>query len=621
MATYSLKKSKKILLNSFQLYLRKVRGGEAAEELRMQLEELEQALLAKDRSRAAALALALTEQEQTAPVKGWLRKGLDLFVTLAFALGVAVLIRQMFFELYEVPTGSMRPTIREHDRLLVAKTTFGLNMPLSPSHLYFDPDLVQRGGIVTFTGAGMDIPGVDTRYFYLFPGKKQYVKRLIGKPGDLLYFYGGKIYGVDREGRDLSQELQSATFDKLHHIPFIDVEGRVTREEVGADGVTSVLLSQMHLPIARLSWDPASRHCAGSLLGTDGRALSYGDLWGIGNYAQARLLTKQEVARLYGPSSLKTMEEGLLYLELKHAPDLNHVAMREDGPGQIRPALHLETSLLPLQQQHLDRLFEALYTARFDVVGGRMVRYGGGVPSHLIQAVCPKIEGVPEGRYEWYEGKPVEVLTQGFTKELASDHPLNRRDAARLHLLFNSGIECLSRYLPVSAHQSALPSRFAYFYEGELYVMGAPVWKRGDPLLSSFVKREQIRAQMQAAPLLSNRYIPFLDGGAPLKSDGSLDLEKLERLGLRVPDHHYLVLGDNHAMSADSRDFGFVPEGNLRGAPECIFWPFSERTGPLKQPGYSWWSGPRGATWAALGLLLIGSAVRSRRKKRLPLPW
>ncbi len=621
MAAYSLRKSKKILFSCFQLYLRKVKSGEAAEELRLQLEELEQALLAKDRSRAGQLALALTQFEQTSSAKGWLRKAVDLFVTLAFALSVAVLIRQMLFELYEVPTGSMRPTIREHDRLLVAKTTFGLNTPLSPSHLYFDPDLVQRGGIVTFTGEGMDIPGVDTRYFYLFPGKKQYVKRLIGKPGDLLYFYGGKIYGVDRNGKDLSKELQGGSFEKLHHIPYIDVEGRVTREEVGAHGVTRLLLSQMHQPIAQLFWDPVSRQCSGKLVASDGAPLSYGELWGMGNYAQARLLTKQEVARLYGPSSLKTMEEGLLYLELKHSPDLNHVAMREDGPGQLRPALHLETSLLPLQQEHLDRMFGALYTARFDVVHGRMVRYGAGVPSQLIANVCPKIEGVPEGRYEWYEGKPVEVLTQGFTRELPSDHPLMQRNPARLHLLFNSGIECLSRYLPVSAHQSALPSRFAYFYEGELYVMGAPIWKRGDPLLTSFMKRETMRAEMQVAPLLSNRYLPFLDGGAPLKSDGTLDLAKLERTGLRVPDKHYLVLGDNHAMSADSRDFGFVPEGNLRGAPECIFWPFSERTGPLEQPGYSWWNGPRGAIWAALGLLLIGTAVRSSRRRRLPLRW
>ena len=32
-------------------------------------------------------------------------------------------------------------------------------------------------------------------YIFILSGKKQYIKRLMGKPGDILYFYGGEIYG------------------------------------------------------------------------------------------------------------------------------------------------------------------------------------------------------------------------------------------------------------------------------------------------------------------------------------------------------------------------------------------------------------------------------------------
>ena len=112
----------------------------------------------------------------------------------------------------------MRPTLKESDFLVVSKTDFGLNIPLTTSHFYFDPSLVQRGEIVVFTGENMDIADSDTVYFYLFPGKKQFVKRLIAKPGDTLYFYGGKVYGIDEAGRDITSELQLPELDKIDHI-------------------------------------------------------------------------------------------------------------------------------------------------------------------------------------------------------------------------------------------------------------------------------------------------------------------------------------------------------------------------------------------------------------------
>ena len=88
--------------------------------------------------------------------------------------------------------------------------------------------LIQRNSIVVFSGEDMDIRDVDTHYFYIFPGKKQYVKRLIGKPGDTLYFYGGLIYGMDKEGKDISHELQLSRLNQIEHIPFIQFEGKIT---------------------------------------------------------------------------------------------------------------------------------------------------------------------------------------------------------------------------------------------------------------------------------------------------------------------------------------------------------------------------------------------------------
>ena len=45
-------------------------------------------------------------------------------------------------------------------------------------------------------------------------------------------------------------------------------------------------------------------------------------------------------------------------------------------------------------------------------------------------------------------------------------------------------------------------------------------------------------------------------------------MEFIQKFGLKIPPKSYLALGDNHAMSADRRDFGFVPEANVRGGPD-----------------------------------------------------
>lgn len=91
-----------------------------------------------------------------------------------------------------VPSGSMRPTIVEGDRILVDKLAYDLKLPFSTRHLaqWADP---QRGDIVVF---------------YAPDSGERLVKRVIGVPGDVVELRGEHLIVNGRAAR-----YQSASAD------------------------------------------------------------------------------------------------------------------------------------------------------------------------------------------------------------------------------------------------------------------------------------------------------------------------------------------------------------------------------------------------------------------------
>ena len=629
MPLYSLKKSKKILWHAYSLFKSRRRrlASDQVRNMQKSLENLQDEILRKNKEAADERARYVESLSSKLLKKNFLDHARDLFFAIAFALLVAVVVRQMWFELYEIPTGSMRPTFKEQDRLIVSKTDFGINVPLTTKHLYFNEDLVERSGVVIFTVENMDVRDPDTMYFYLFPGKKQYVKRMIGKPGDLLYFYGGEIYGIDKNGRDISHELQLPSLSKIDHIPFIHFEGNVSTSQLQrfpeGDIYTSVVIHQMNEPIARLNV-LSTGQMEGEMLKLtqihDPNApliKDYGELWGFKNYATARLLTKEQ-AKLLMNQIGQEMEEGLLYLELKHHPSLSSLKLGKDLFGRMRPMLHLSTSLIPLQEKDLRTLFANLYTARFVVKNGFAMRYDALGSKVYNTHFLPQLPGVPDGSYEFYYGKAYQVKWGGITEALPENHPLYNFDPKRLQLLFNLGIEFDTRFAPENSNFLLDTGRYAYFKNGALYTMGAPLFSKEASELVSYLERESRRETTEG---VKTGYRSFKDEGAPFKENGDLDIEKIRQFGLLVPSNSYLVLGDNYAMSADSREFGFVPQQNLRGAPSFIFWPPGNRWGAPNQPSYSWMTFPNIAVWILAVAVIIASMILHRRKNRLPLSF
>lgn len=654
--SHSLRKSRNILKWAYAQYKSRWQtlDSEQLQRLESFLSQLDSAIQEKDRQQASVLAdqvKALVQElfpgffrslwlrffsKKEAPVlprsnpsslkKRGFSSAKELVFALVFALLAATVIRQCWFELYAIPTGSMRPTYKEQDHLIVNKTTLGLNVPISAQHFFFCPENTQRTGIFIFTAEGLDVPDPNTLYFGIFPSKKRYIKRLMGKPGDTLYFYGGQIYGFDEEGNDLRELWESPFLDNLEYIPFSNFSGRFfSGDQVGEDP-SSVYFHHMHQPVGKVRYTSQGLVDGEIFDGTRWRPETssssnekgiqhFSDLWGMGNFAMVRMVSREELRRLV-PDQARSLESAEYYLELKHHPSLSTPSptLMQNAYGGLVPILSTHSSYLPLREEHLEALRQSLYTSRFVVRKGRAVRYSVNLPSKSPNS--PKLLGIPDGTYEFYYGKAYSVSWGGTPTELDEAHPLSRLASERLQTFFNLGIEWNTAYRPLEVIQALTPSRFAYFRNGALFVMGAPIYQKEDADLQAFVERESQKADRSAGRIA---YRPFIDQGPPLLEDGSVDQEFVKTYGITIPPKGYFALGDNHSMSGDSRYFGFVPENNIRGTPTVLLWPFDNRWGWPKQPDYAIATKPAMVVWSIVGLLILAWGVYSWKRRNDPI--
>ncbi len=551
-------------------------------ELQSNLIALDTLLEEKKYQEALPYAQSIAERLQRARKRSFIGKVAEFIATLAIAIAVAGVIRQCWFELYEIPTGSMRPIFKEKDRVLVSKTAFGLNIPFTPGHFFFSPQRIQRGSIVVVTAENLDLPDVDTLYFGLFPGKKRYVKRCVALPGDWVYFYGGDLFCLSADGATLHRLQADSSIPAREYIPFISsFEGRV--ETVAPSPFSrhrTYLLKHMNQPLGRIEVNPDGsintqiprngewiHEFSSTREGTHTYPRSIGEFWGLVNFATSRLLLPEELPKEALQLSYED-PKAILWLELRHSPTL-------PPSGKIKqqsfPLVLTSTTWIPLHTEHCERLMQALYTARLTIQNGLLKRY------HYEAVNGPSLTiptSVPDGCYEFYHGKAWEIASGGTATPLPDTHPLYPKTAKELAFWFNAGIdvspECLT---PSSRH---MPTRFTYFRDGDLYVMGQPIFFQHDPILKAFSTKEITRQAKDYS------YFAFQDMGSPDRAP--LDTTFFQHFGYKVPDGHYLLLGDNPAMSVDSRFFGPVPEANIRGTPILLFWPFGERWGSPRQP-------------------------------------
>jgi len=105
--------------------------------------------------------------------------------TLFFALIIAVIIRSLFIQPFYIPSSSMEPNLLVGDRIFVTKYSYGFSkhsFPFSPPIFegrFFSHE-PKKGDVVVFKTPA------DNR--------TDYIKRLIGMPGDKIQFIDSNLY-------------------------------------------------------------------------------------------------------------------------------------------------------------------------------------------------------------------------------------------------------------------------------------------------------------------------------------------------------------------------------------------------------------------------------------------
>jgi signal peptidase I len=624
--TYSIRKSRQILHALYKQYNRKKDQltVKDSNDFEFQLQQLEMAITKEDRVEADQLAREVQEISQQHFKKSFGEYAKEITFAIFIAFIIATLVRQTWFELYEIPTGSMRPTFKEQDHLTVTKTAFGLNIPLKTNHFYFDPQLVQHTSIVIWSGDNIPHLDSDSTFMKIFPYTKRYIKRCMGKPGDSVYFYGGQIYGIDQEGNDLIELRNNPWMTKLDHVPFNHFEGRRSySDKAGLKNNPVALFHHFNKSIGRFRFLPKSIQgeiFTGQEWVIDNpeaqrhpheKIRTYSDFWGIRNFAMARLLTQKQL-ETFTSYPKESLQKGLLYLELRHTPSLSYPKpLLSDYLGAFIKGY---TTVIPLQEEHIKALMATMYTCRFIVKNGYASSYR--LDQQINTSTAPLFSHVPDGTYEFYYGKALQVDWGGITHELPPSHPLYSLQPEDVQLLFNVGIDMTTEVEPKREDQLFFPSRYVYFREGDLYAMGGIVMHKADPFLMHFHLQENVK---ESASTQQNPYVAFKDYGPPVKESGEIDKEFIKTFGFTIPKEQYLVLGDNHAMSLDSRYFGSIPQANLQGAPSLIIWPPGNRWGAPNQKPYPIFNIPRLIVWSLAASILLICYFVNRRKMNRPL--
>ena len=150
---------------------------------------------------------------------------MEMFKTAFWAIAVALIIRTFLFEPFNIPSGSMKPNLMIGDYLFVSKYSYGYSryslpfgLPLLPGDHRVMGHEPQRGDVAVFK-----LP-TNTR--------TDYIKRVIGLPGDKIQMRQGRLYingeRVNRESQDFIIDQRADGSDVRMNVYLETLPGGVT---------------------------------------------------------------------------------------------------------------------------------------------------------------------------------------------------------------------------------------------------------------------------------------------------------------------------------------------------------------------------------------------------------
>ena len=131
-------------------------------------------------------------------------------------LVLVLVLRSFLMEPYQIPSGSMIPTLLVGDFILVNKFSYGIRLPVLGSKVV-DVGDPKRGDVMVF------IPPHESRYF---------IKRVVGLPGDLIEYDGVdlRINGEVVPSRFVAQLPPAKPTHRLYEEQLGEVEHLVQRD-------------------------------------------------------------------------------------------------------------------------------------------------------------------------------------------------------------------------------------------------------------------------------------------------------------------------------------------------------------------------------------------------------
>lgn len=111
----------------------------------------------------------------------------DFFASLFPVLAIVLVLRSFVYEPFRIPSTSMMPTLLIGDFILVNKFAYGLRLPVTDT-LILGIGAPKRGDVAVFRFPGREQPLPTDP-----PIGTDYIKRIIGLPGDTIEVSGNRI--------------------------------------------------------------------------------------------------------------------------------------------------------------------------------------------------------------------------------------------------------------------------------------------------------------------------------------------------------------------------------------------------------------------------------------------